>query len=282
MVIAQIQRQHRHRLPSLTVPDRHQFGARQAKDRQFRRIDDRRERRAADAAEVGDRHRCAAHFVRFHLAGLRAGRQIGDLGGDGPEPLAIHVTQHWHHQTVRRVHRDADMEELLQDQGLARRVERGVESRELGQTAGQRLDLKGQRRQLDAPRLSFGFQFLAERLDPAHVGAVVMRDLRDHGIGRRQIVGGHACHPCQRFLCHRPVLAVVNRPVAAVIRAGWCGSGTARQMPVDIFAGQRFAPGGGGERLQIDALVACVASRGGTGDIAHDGPTTQPRYTGFP
>ena len=58
---------------TLAVPHRLLRPARQAQDGDFRLVDDRRERRAADAAEVGDREAAALHVVerRFPRAPSR-------------------------------------------------------------------------------------------------------------------------------------------------------------------------------------------------------------------
>ena len=64
---------------ALAVPDRLHRALRHAEDRDFRRVDDRRERGAADAAERADREASALHVGRAELAFARLRRQLADL-----------------------------------------------------------------------------------------------------------------------------------------------------------------------------------------------------------
>src|SRR5436190_1321296 len=71
-------RQHEARpeLATLLVVDRLHPRARDAEDRDFRRVDDRREVGAADAAEVGDAEAAALHLLERDLA---VARLLGEL-----------------------------------------------------------------------------------------------------------------------------------------------------------------------------------------------------------
>src|SRR6185295_10114570 len=71
MIVRQRQRQHQSRLEAVAVVDRLGAASGNAEDRHFGPVDDRRERRAADAAEIGDREPATLHVVERELAGAR-------------------------------------------------------------------------------------------------------------------------------------------------------------------------------------------------------------------
>src|SRR5690606_38606071 len=79
MIVRQRQRQHQTRHELAVLIDRTPLAARDAEDRDLRRIDDRREERAADAAEARDGEYAALHLVGLELpfAGPRA--QLAEL-----------------------------------------------------------------------------------------------------------------------------------------------------------------------------------------------------------
>ena len=75
VVVGEGQRHHQARRERLAVPYRFGHAFRHAEDRDFGRVDDRRERRAADAAEARDREAAALHLGRTELALARLRRQ---------------------------------------------------------------------------------------------------------------------------------------------------------------------------------------------------------------
>src|SRR5690606_3763160 len=98
--------------------DRTPLAARDAEDRDLRRIDDRREERAADAAEARDGEYAALHLVGLELpfAGPRA--QLAELGGDLVHVLAVRIPNHRDDEPVLRVHGEPEMGVPLHDQAL--------------------------------------------------------------------------------------------------------------------------------------------------------------------
>jgi hypothetical protein len=88
-------------------------------DRNFRRVDDRGEGGAADPAEIGDRHRRAAHLIGPILRACARAARSADFAGDLPQALAVGIADDRDHQPVRRVHGNADMNVLLEDQRFA-------------------------------------------------------------------------------------------------------------------------------------------------------------------
>ena len=96
-------------------------------DRDFGRVDDRGERGAADAAEARNGEGAALHVAGFQLAVARELGDVAELLGDVEHALAVGVAHHRDDEAARRVDRDADVVVLLDDQALARLVERGVE-----------------------------------------------------------------------------------------------------------------------------------------------------------
>src|SRR5450759_2634851 len=119
MVVRQRQRQHQPRHECVILVHRLDDGLGHAEDRQFRRVDDRRERRAADAAQAGNREAAALHFGcgDLLLAGARA--DLAEFPGNLHDTLLVHIAQHRHHQSVGRINRHADVEVLLEHQILS-------------------------------------------------------------------------------------------------------------------------------------------------------------------
>src|SRR5690625_2200195 len=189
MVVRQRQRQHQPRHELAAVPDRLHAVARDAQDGHFRRIDDGRELGAADAAQRRNGNAAAGHVGRTELLVAGLDRNLAQLLGQFDQPLLVAIADHRHHQAVRRVHGDADVEILLEDQLFAGRVQRGIELRELLQRRDHGLDLEHQRRDLDVR--VFLAELLAEGFQLGDVGVVMLGDVRDHRPVARQVGAGN-------------------------------------------------------------------------------------------
>src|SRR5712692_5332678 len=79
VVVRQRERQHEARRELLAVPRWPDRRARDTEDRHFRRVDDRREGAAADAAEAGNGERAALHVAGPEPLVARQLRDIGEL-----------------------------------------------------------------------------------------------------------------------------------------------------------------------------------------------------------
>src|SRR5207237_5045735 len=91
---------------------------------------DRREVRAADAAEARDREGAALEVGRLQLAVARDFGNLAELAREIEHPFAIGIAHHGYDEPARRVDRNPDVVVVLDDDVLARLVERGVELRE--------------------------------------------------------------------------------------------------------------------------------------------------------
>src|SRR5262245_15342229 len=78
----------------LAVPHRPRRRAAHAEDCDLGRVDDRREVRAADAAEARDRERAALHVARLELTVARELGEVGGLLGDVEDALLVGVLHH--------------------------------------------------------------------------------------------------------------------------------------------------------------------------------------------
>src|SRR5690606_22345221 len=96
----------------------------------LRDVDDRRERRTANAAEVADTEHAARHLVEAELAVARLLRDGRQLRGNPGDRLGVDVAKDGHEQAVRRVDSNADVAVLLVDDRLAGHVDRRGELRE--------------------------------------------------------------------------------------------------------------------------------------------------------
>ena len=278
VVVGEVERRHGHRVPAGAVPDGDHLGLREAKDRDLGRVHDGREGSAADPAEVRDGHGGAAHLLGPDLARLRAGGEVRDLGRDGPQALAVGVPDHGDEEAVGRIDRDADMDVVLEDQRSPVRRERGVEARKLPEATGKRLDVEGERRELHAARGGLLAQAFAEAFDRAHVGAVVMGDLRDERVRCAEVCGRDAGHAGERFLAHGAVGGVVHVPVGARVRGGRA----AAEVAVHVLPRDGGAPGGVCDLLDVDALLPGIGADGRACDHVGHVLTTPPRCTGSP
>src|SRR4029453_16022961 len=121
MVVRKRQRQHEPRRKGLAVPYRLRLRFRYAEDRDFGRVDDRRERGAADSAERADRKAAALHVGGAELAFARLRGELAHLLRNLQNALLIGVLDDRHDEAVRRVRREADMEVLFEDEVAADR-----------------------------------------------------------------------------------------------------------------------------------------------------------------
>ena len=119
VVVGERERQDQARHELAPVPDRLRLRARGAEDRDLGRVDDRREERAADAAERRDRERRARHLGRAELALARLAGQFAQLLGDREQALLVDVLDHRHDQPERRVGCEADVPVVLAHELLA-------------------------------------------------------------------------------------------------------------------------------------------------------------------
>src|ERR1700722_5276537 len=182
MIVGEAERQHEPRDKGLAVPDRRHFRAHDAENGDFRRIDDWRECRAADAAEGGDREGRALHLGGRELAIAGLGRYRSKLAGKLDHALAIDVLDYRHDQAVGRIDRNADMPIIAHHQRVLSRRQRGVEGR-IGLQGGDR-SLHQERQQRDTVRrllvgLALVVEALAEAFKVGDVGFVAMGDVRN-------------------------------------------------------------------------------------------------------
>src|SRR5690606_17641290 len=202
VVVAQRQRQHQPRLEGLAVPDRLRLRLRHAEDRDFRRVDDRGERGAADAAQRADGEAAALHLVGFQLALARQRGEFAHFPGDLHHALLGGIAQDRHHQAIRGVGGEADVVVALEDEVVA--VQRGVERRVLLQRGDAGLDQEGEHGQLaglaGGDRLGvLAVQRDAQRLELGDVGVVVLGDVRDHRPVARRVGAGDLLDARQRL-----------------------------------------------------------------------------------
>ena len=71
----------------------------------------------------------ALHLGGLQFAGARLFRQRRERARDVVDAQAIGVRDHRHHQSIRRVGRETDVEVFLEDQILAAGIQRGIEAR---------------------------------------------------------------------------------------------------------------------------------------------------------
>jgi hypothetical protein len=190
-----------------------------SQDRDFGRVDDRGERGTADAAQARDRERAALQVAGLELALARELADVGELVRDVEHALAVGVAHHRHHQPAGRVDRHAHVVVLLDDDVLARLVERRIEHRELPQRRDAGLDHEGEHRQLESLLLGFGGLRLAESLEIRDVGLVELGDVRNRDPVAVQIRPGQLLDARKRLRLHRAELGEVDfRPGGQIER----------------------------------------------------------------
>src|ERR1051325_11061441 len=104
---------------ALGVIHRLETGARDAGDGHFGAIDNRREGRAADAAQTRYSEAAALHFLDLELAFTRFGRQFRQVTGDIEYVLLVHVAHYGYYKAIRRFAGKTDVEIVLEDQAVA-------------------------------------------------------------------------------------------------------------------------------------------------------------------
>ena len=134
--------------------------ARHAEDSDLRRVDDRRERSATDAAEARDREAATLHVGGRELAGACLFAQRGELARELEDVLAIGITHDRHDESLRRVGRKAEVHVFLDTSSPASGVERRREMWEGLQRLHAGAHDERERRELDAPCRRFVLQAL--------------------------------------------------------------------------------------------------------------------------
>ncbi len=145
------------------------------------------------------------------------------------------------------------MEILLQDQLLARLVERGVELRERLQRGNHRLDLEYQR--TDFQVLVLFAELLAEGLLLGDVGVLVLGDVRDHRPVAREVGAGNLLDARQRLLFDLAELGEIDlRPrqqAETADRGGRAAGGTRTGSECVFYVGAHV--------VALDAAAATAA-----------------------
>jgi hypothetical protein len=139
-----------------------------------------------------------------------------------PQTLAVDIADHRHHQPVRRVDRNAEVDKVFEDQRLPSgdkdALKRGNSRRVLASAFTWKASAVSLTPRADASLFSDDAR---NRSTARHVGAVVMRDG-----GYERLCGGHVgcgnLRSVTRLLGHRPICAVIDIPVAGVRTAGRC------------------------------------------------------------
>src|SRR5579875_3633069 len=176
-------------------------------DRHLGIINDWRAAAAAEAADVVQRKRAAAHLLQGERALLRALDQMLKLCSDLQQRELIRVAQHRHHQSLWRIGSDADVIVSLVDNRALLLVEAGVEDRELLERRNEQLDQQGHVGETGAALLCRSPQCLAQR----HQFAAV-----------KLIEGGSVRHGTPRALHMLRDAAAQPGERLALRLSGWC------------------------------------------------------------
>src|SRR5207245_7033259 len=113
--------------PLVLLVDRLHSRARDAENRDFGRVDDRRERRAADAAQIRDAERAALPLLERQFAAARLLGELRQLDGDLDDVLGVGVANDRHKEAAIRIDGDADVHVLLEDDLLGGEIDRRIE-----------------------------------------------------------------------------------------------------------------------------------------------------------
>ncbi len=170
-----------------------------AEDGDLGRVDDRRERRAADAAQARDRERRTLKLIRFQLAVPGGCGQQRKLLGEFVNVLLVRIADDRDHQALVGIGRKSQVAVLLEDEILAVVRERGIDARELLQCGHAGLHDECERRQRDAPLLRRPFQLLPPGFELGDVGEVVLGHVRQVDPARLQARPGDLLDPRQRL-----------------------------------------------------------------------------------
>jgi hypothetical protein len=147
-------------------------------DRDFRRVDDRREIGATDPAQARYGECAALHLIGLELAVARKLGEITHLLGDLDHALLVGIANDRHHEALRRVSGKADVIVFLQDEILA--PERGIELREFLECRHRRLDHEGEHAHPHARFLDLFVETNAKLFELGDIRFVVAGDVRDH------------------------------------------------------------------------------------------------------
>ena len=203
----------------VAVPHRLRRALRHAEDRDFGRVDDRRERGAADAAE---RSRSRSMPPCMSAGPSLPSRAFAE---SSPISFAIASTPFWSAFLITGTTRPFGVSAAkpMLKYCLWTRLspsQRGVEVGKLLQRATRGLDQEREHRHLDAALLVLLVERDAQRLELGDVGFVELRDVRDHHPVAREVGAGDLPDARQRLRLDRPELREVDlRPRQEVERA---------------------------------------------------------------
>ena len=227
----------------------------------FRRVDDRRERRAADAAKIRDAEAAALHLLERQLPVACFLGQLRQLHGELHDVLGVGVADDRHEQPAIGVHGDADVDVLLLDDFFRRHVDRDVELREGLQR--RRDHLHGDRgdRQIAAGGLHLLRVVLAKLFERRDVGQIVLRHMWNGRPRGRQVLGRLAPYAAHR----QPFDLAPSAEVGQRLRAGRAGRRRADEaidVRFHIFGRNAAAASSAGHVVDVDAKLARHAAYG--------------------
>ena len=255
VIVRQRQRQHQPRHERAVLVHRAVCGARHAEDGDLGRVDDRRERRATDAAQARDREAAALHLGGRQLARPRLLAQRRQLARQLEHVLAVRVAHDRHDQPVGRVGREAHVHVVLHHQLAGLQVQRRAEQRKGLQRLHARAHHERQRRQLEAARRRLVLELHARGFHLGDVGLVELghvrhvdparvqpraRDLLDAAqraaLDRAERREVHRRHTRQRRAGHRRRLGQQSLDVRLDVLLGDPPLGTATGDPAEVHA----------------------------------------------
>src|SRR5450759_871340 len=149
------------------------------KDGDLWRVDDRCEKRSANAAQAGNRETAALHLGGRELAVARLGSELAGFPGNLDDRFSVGILDYRHDEAVWRVGSEADIEIFLEHEVLAARLKRGIELGEFLQLGNASLDEEGEHGDLGAALGEFFVGRDAEGFGFGDVGFVELRDVRN-------------------------------------------------------------------------------------------------------
>mmetsp|Transcript_13570 Transcript_13570/g.39658 ORF Transcript_13570/g.39658 Transcript_13570/m.39658 type:complete len:504 (+) Transcript_13570:153-1664(+) len=191
-----------HERARLVVPrDRARLS--EAGDGDLGQVDDGAGVGAAEVADVGEGEGAPLQVGDRELARRRIRLQPGQLLRNLQQRERADVLDVWHEQTVRRVHRDADVVRPLDEQLRPRLRDGGVELGKLGEGQGGGLDNERHQRELAEPLVEGDLLELLPHLHQGvHPHLVAKVEVR-HGVRRGHLRKHRLPNPADR---HRAVL----------------------------------------------------------------------------
>ena len=192
MIVGKRQRQHQARHEGAILEHGLHARARDAENGDLGCVDNGGKERAADAAQARHRETPALHVTGQELVRARLVADRGQLRRQVVDALAVHVADDGHHQSLRRVDGHAEVVVALEDQVLARGIQRGIEGRESLQRHNHGLHDEGQHGQLQVALLGLDGFRLAKVLQVGDVGLVVLGDMHHAQPGAMQMGRAHA------------------------------------------------------------------------------------------